>query len=1179
VPDPSNSTGTPANALERRTIGVLSCLFGGVYFGPLVTSVARAAGRAGARTVAIQTQSANWVAPGQPDPTDMGLVGWHRIDGFVVILEAVPRYFLERVRAAGKPLVLIGRPEPGVDCPVVLSDNRSGVSDAIEHLLGHGHTRIAFAGDLTQHDIGERYEAYKGALRRHGLDPDPGLFFPTADNDVQAGRQAAKEMIAAGLPGTAVFAGTDYNAIGITEVLREAGYLLPHDQAVVGFDNMPETNLVSPALSTVTQNFGELGTQAVDLLARQFDGQDAPAGPYLVETSFLPRQSCGCLPSLSPATGQLQGGDPVATFVEDVGKALSRPAPGPPAEIARQMALIFETAATRRLSTLELLQLEQLSECLDHRDFGVNVFSVIALARALGRRLEQEAASVDQARSQRLDDCLQQVGIGIAKAGVIEQMRVNQGFHESVRAEYDLSMELLRGHEKDPRSLEWMSKTVARVAVLALWTGGTAKAQLDIVGTYGSHGDKVVVAKSRFWPEIFPPAELLERLEHEPDSLLLLLPVRTPSCEWGFLAVVTNADATFACPDTYFQWAALLGQALDYQAVTASLRERNRDLAYSYRRERELTTTLKQSEERYSLAARAANDGLWDWDLTAGTIYYSTRWKEMLGFAHDSIGNTPDEWLDRVHPEDKAALLAALAQPSRGALGPFESEHRIRSADGAYKWALCRGLGVAEEGGPVSRLVGSLSDITARRSLEQQLLQQALYDSLTGLPNRALFLDRLSQSIAQTRRNPGHSYAVLWLDLDGFKVVNDSHGHLAGDELLVRVAERVSTHLREEDTAARFGGDEFAVLLQHVNDLSDIRQIVTRLQDDLGQPYDLSGQEVVVTASIGITTSANHYRLAEDVLRDADIAMYQAKATGRAGFATFDASMHAVALSRLQTESDLRQAIDQGQLELHYQPIVELAQGRLRGIEVLVRWDSPGRGLVVPSDFLPIAEESGLILALGRWVQLETCRQLRAWKTAGLVPAELRASINVSNREFWNPGLLEQLDDVLASTDVPAHWLSLEITEAVIMHNLERGLEVLDGLHTRGIQIHIDDFGTGYSSLEALHRLPIDALKIDRTFVANLQDGKSTEVVRTIVQLGRNLGVDVIAEGIETPMQQHVLAQLGCPLGQGYWFSRSVTAPRLGELLSTTSALPGPCEVDSSDDSGAARGPVGTRWS
>jgi predicted signal transduction protein with EAL and GGDEF domain len=381
-----------------------------------------------------------------------------------------------------------------------------------------------------------------------------------------------------------------------------------------------------------------------------------------------------------------------------------------------------------------------------------------------------------------------------------------------------------------------------------------------------------------------------------------------------------------------------------------------------------------------------------------------------------------------------------------------------------------------------------------------------------------------------------------------------------GDELLVRVAARITKDLREADTAARFGGDEFAVLLHQVTEPSVVELIVNRLQEDLGRPYDLDGHEVVVTASIGIATGNNDYERAEDVLRDADIAMYRAKSAGRAGHATFDSSMYAGAITRLQTETALRQAIEQGQLELHYQPIVDLADGTMQAMEVLVRWRHPLRGLISPAEFLTVAEESGLIVPMGRWVELEACRQLCRWKVEGLIAAELRASINLSNREFWNPGLLEQVDHVLSTTGVPAEWLVFEITEGVIMHNLERALEVLGELHARGIQIHIDDFGTGYSSLEALHRLPIDALKIDRSFVANLQDDKSTELVRTIVQLGRNLGVDVIAEGIETPSQQHVLAELGCPLGQGFWFSVPVPAGRLGELMTITKALPLPAD-------------------
>ena len=391
---------------------------------------------------------------------------------------------------------------------------------------------------------------------------------------------------------------------------------------------------------------------------------------------------------------------------------------------------------------------------------------------------------------------------------------------------------------------------------------------------------------------------------------------------------------------------------------------------------------------------------------------------------------------------------------------------------------------------------------------------------------------------------------MLWLDLDGFKVVNDSLGHFVGDLLLQRVAERLSSHLREVDTAARFGGDEFAVLLHHVADFASVEAVVTRLQEHLGRPYDLNGHEVVVTASIGIASSATGYERPEDVLRDADIAMYRAKASGRASFAAFDASMYAGAISRLQIETELRQAIDQGQLELYYQPILHLGNRELIGMEALVRWHHPTRGLIAPADFLPVAEESGLIVPMGRWVQAEACRRMLAWRSAGVVPEGARMSVNLSNREFWNPALLQQLDQVLEETGTPAEWLVLEITEGVIMHNIERALDVLSELHKRGVHLHIDDFGTGYSSLEALHRLPIDALKIDRGFVANMeQDGRSNELVRTIVHLGRNLGVDVIAEGIETPAQQQILTLMGCPEGQGYWFSVPLPASELAPVL------------------------------
>jgi diguanylate cyclase (GGDEF)-like protein/PAS domain S-box-containing protein len=1145
-----------------------------VYLGVLIASATRAAAKRGARTIAIQTQHLAGADPlhirGRPN--DLPRIGWDEIDGFVVIINSVPRSYLEQLKAAGKPVVLISHEEEGFACPMVGPDNRSGVTEAVRHLLDHGHRRVAFAGDLTQYDIQERFEAYRETLRANGVDPEPELCFPTTTNLEQGGRDAARQMIEAGLPSTAVFAATDYNAVGIIAALTEAGYSVPRDQAVVGFDNMPGAALLSPALSTIGQPFEVIGARAVDLLAAHLGGRTVEPGHYLVRTSFLARESCGCV--RTPVRNRERAADdPVSEFIEDLkatfdgqdrppGATHAGPAalgPGEQAtggaarvaELGLEMAQAFRAATDRSLSPVELLRLSQICQDLYRFQPSPRAHDLVVLARRLARALEARAGP-NPATGERIDQCVQQVSIGVSGAGVTEQARLNQLFRASVWNQHNIGMELLSCHERGPRSLAWMARTSARQAVLALWAPAGQSTELEVVGTYDVADQPSQLSGRVFKPEVFPPVELVEGASHEPEGgLVLVLPVKTPSSDWGYLALVAPSGAALAAEGTYFEWSALLSQALDYDAVTSSLRQRNRDLAGSYRREREMAEAVRQSEERYALAARAANDGLWDWDLAANSIYFSPRWKQMLGYDEQAISDNPDEWLSRVHPEDRKELMGALAEHRRGKQGPFEVEHRVRAADGSFRWVLCRGLCVPDGGRPATRVVGSLADINERRALEKQLVHQALHDHLTGLPNRALFLDRLSQCLAYARRSPGYEYAVLWLDLDGFKVVNDSLGHIVGDKLLARVARRICNHLREADTAARLGGDEFALLLHRVPDFSVVEGIVGRLRADLSRPYDLDGYEVVVTASIGIATSANDYDRAEDVLRDADIAMYRAKSAGRNGYMTFDTSMYAGVVSRLQTETALRQAIDRGQFELHYQLIVDLADGALRAMEALARWHHPVRGLLAPAEFLAVAEESGLIVPMGRWALTESCRQLREWKQSGLVAPALRMSVNLSNREFWDPSLLAQVDQVLASTGASPEWVTFEITEGVVMHDVERAKAVLAGLHYRGIQVHIDDFGTGYSSLDALHRLPLDALKIDRSFVANLQDNKSTELVRTIIQLGRNLGVDVIAEGIETPAQRYLLASLGCRLGQGYWFSVPLPAGQLGPLLET----------------------------
>jgi diguanylate cyclase (GGDEF)-like protein/PAS domain S-box-containing protein len=377
----------------------------------------------------------------------------------------------------------------------------------------------------------------------------------------------------------------------------------------------------------------------------------------------------------------------------------------------------------------------------------------------------------------------------------------------------------------------------------------------------------------------------------------------------------------FVGQDFVFMWSAMFSEALDHRSVLRSLHERSEDLARSYEREKEMAQAVRESEGRYALAAQAANDGLWDWDLARGTVYFSTRWKEMLGYDGSEISDQPEEWLDRVHPEDRGALVAEISALQAGERSSLMNEHRVRAGDGSYKWTLCRGLAVPGEGAPATRIVGSLTDVTERHELEERLRHQALYDSLTGLPNRVLLMDRLSQAVANVKRRPGYWFTVLWLDLDNFKNLNDSLGHQFGDKLLVQVAGRIRAQLRETDTAARFGGDEFVLLLLDVPDAAALQCVVTRLLEALRLPYHLDDHEVVVTGSLGVVTSKTGYDRAEDVLRDADIAMYHAKSTARGGYATFDASMHASAMDRHKTETELRQAIE-GSAHAHTGPTV-----------------------------------------------------------------------------------------------------------------------------------------------------------------------------------------------------------------------------------------------------------------
>ncbi|HYC05500.1 MAG TPA: EAL domain-containing protein [Azospirillaceae bacterium] len=557
---------------------------------------------------------------------------------------------------------------------------------------------------------------------------------------------------------------------------------------------------------------------------------------------------------------------------------------------------------------------------------------------------------------------------------------------------------------------------------------------------------------------------------------------------------------------------------------------------------------LRHSEERYALAAQGANDGLWDWQLERGEVYYSPRWTAMLGLGGGERTGTIQDWYDLVHADDLPGLRAALQLHLDGGSDHLETEIRVHHASGAEMWVLVRGLATRDAMGEAVRVAGSITDITARKRAERQLLHDAFHDGLTGLPNRMLLLDRTGQAMDRRRRPEEAQFAVMLFDIDHFKTINDSLGPLAGDQVLRVVGQRLAEARRVGDTVARLSADEFGVLMDGVIDVKAAVSAAERLSAALAEPVMVQDEEVVVTVSVGIAMSGTGYELPNDMMRDASLAMYRAKAGGRNRIEVFDDALRERALTRLRTESDLRHAIDQGQFALFYQPIVNLDDHSIAGFEALIRWFHPERGLISPADFVPLAEETGLILRIGRWALAEASRQLAEWDDR--FGRDLFMSVNVSGKQMLDDDIVGAVEKALGDSGIDPRLLKLEITESLLLDDPTRCVEVMEALRAMGAKLSLDDFGTGFSSLSYLHRYPIDTLKIDRSFVrATNQGGRSSEIARIITMLAQALELDVVAEGIEKESEVAFLRGLHCHYGQGYYFSPPLPAAAVVEML------------------------------
>ncbi|HEY9647229.1 MAG TPA: EAL domain-containing protein [Chroococcidiopsis sp.] len=571
-------------------------------------------------------------------------------------------------------------------------------------------------------------------------------------------------------------------------------------------------------------------------------------------------------------------------------------------------------------------------------------------------------------------------------------------------------------------------------------------------------------------------------------------------------------------------------------------------------RQKETEDALRQAEEQYRSIYENAIEGIFQSTLDGHYVSVNPALAKIYGFA--SSDELVTQLTDIAHqlyvdPNRRAEFLSLMQE--QGKVSQFES--RIYRRDGTIIWIAENVQSVCDRDGNFLYYQGTVEDITARKFAEEQLFINAFHDFLTGLPNRALFMDRLQNALAHVYRRPNTLFAVLFIDLDRFKVINDSLGHLVGDQLLIHISQRLQRCVRVGDTVARLGGDEFAILLDDIQDINDAINVAERIQEQLTQPFQIQGHDIFTSASVGITLSRHHqthepYSNLEDLLRDADIAMYRAKYRGKARHEIFDSTMDLNALNQFQLETDLRRALDRQEFQLYYQPIVALPSGLLTGFEALLRWQHPDRGLLSPSDFIALAEDTGLIVPIGEWVIREACQQIRQWLTAGMIEDTATVNINLAGRQLSEPNLAARVQQILQETGVAAHTLCIEVAEGVIMEDIEAIAHNLHQLQQMGIHCCVDDFGVGYSSLSRLHSFPIDMLKIDRSFIKQLNTrSENWVIIKTILNLAASLHMRVTAEGVETVDQLLQLTSLGCNSAQGYLFSQPLDAGAIAALI------------------------------
>ena len=580
--------------------------------------------------------------------------------------------------------------------------------------------------------------------------------------------------------------------------------------------------------------------------------------------------------------------------------------------------------------------------------------------------------------------------------------------------------------------------------------------------------------------------------------------------------------------------------AKSFNHMAERIRQRDSALLEEIASKEKIAQALKTSQERYALAVKGANDGIWDWNLNDNQVYYSSRWKNLLGYSDKDIGSSPQEWFGRVHEEDIDNINYHLNQHLEGQTPFFRCEFRIKRKDDIYIWVRYRGLVSLDENGKAYRIAGSQTDITAQKEFEQKLHFAAYHDSLTNLPNRKYLTEKLIEILTMAKFEKKSDFALMFLDLDRFKIINDSMGHMKGDQILIMISKRLSNWASEKDIVCRFGGDEFIIVKPKIVNREKVMEELHQLQLLMNRPLTIDGQQLYIGMSVGIVIGPEQYSSPTEIIRDADIALYQAKSAGLSHYVVFDPGMRQQAVDSMSIERDLREALSQHQFKLFYQPIVNLQENRLTGFEALIRWEHPVHGMVNPGNFIPIAEQTGMINHIGRWVIDESMRQVKIWQEKY---PHISMSMNVSAKQLKDETLVQSIEAALFINGLLPETLSFEITETSVLEFDDDTLDVLNRMKSLGVCLSLDDFGTGFSSLSVLHMYPIDTLKIDQTFIREiLHDNNKIAIARTIIDLGHSLGMHVVAEGIETEESLKLLIDFGCPYGQGYHFLKPMPA-------------------------------------